>query len=77
MPSASDELRARWMTDDETKPYDQLRGRCRIGRDGTIRPIRSVDLTGDDYSAIDYLCDEWDYGFSPKPIELEDGRLFE
>ena len=38
---------------------------------GVIRPRRGDTPTEEEWSAIDYLCMEWDFGYDPKPKEGE------
>lgn len=62
MPQASDELRERWKNPETA--FTQL-GDNFIEEEGYIRAIPGYQPTVDDFSAIDYLRNEWDYGFIP------------
>ena len=67
-PSASDKLRERWWPpDDDGKPWRHLRTNFDLSiPDGIIRKLRAdYQPTDEDYSALDFLCDEWDYGWEP------------
>ena len=66
MPQASDELRKRWGIAPE-KALRVLRGRFDIDN-GLIRPKPAVFVQDEEYSAIDFLCDEWDYAYDPRPL---------
>lgn len=60
MPTASDELRARW---DMDTACDHLRARgFTMTPKWTWRPSTGAEPTADDLSAIDYLVFEWDFG---------------
>lgn len=60
MPRASDYLRQKWGSHEQA--YEQLRPNFTDDR-GVLRPKAGYTPTAEDYSAIDYLCDEWDYGY--------------
>lgn len=34
---------------------------------GVISPRNDREPTEEDFSAIDYLCMEWDFGYDPRP----------
>lgn len=65
MPQASERLRA--MFSDDRAAWEILRVDFADDR-GVIRPVSPLDeLTPAQFDAIDYLCDEWDYGYEPFP----------
>lgn len=78
MPQATDKLRNLWNDDDgvdDVKATRHLQERGFIfTRGGMI--VASVDheFTEKDYSAIDYMFQEWDYGYDPK-IRHKDGVI--
>lgn len=61
MPQATAELSRRW---DEETAWDQLAFKT-IETAGVIRFRDGYSPTEDDLSAVDYLCQEWDYGYAP------------
>lgn len=67
MPQTSDELRAKW---DDGTAHEQLALNflCKAGlfteREGYVP-------TDEDYSALQYLCEEWDYAYQRRPKEHE------
>ena len=74
MPQATDELRDRWGGEQgvgEDKAYNHLKARGFVfTRGGMIHPPSDYDHktdTTDCEGAIDFLVDEWDYGYSPTP----------
>lgn len=67
MPQASDELRARWGIDPDRAFRTLSDSRFEIDN-GLIRPRYAVFPTEDEYSAIDFLCDEWDYAWDSRPL---------
>lgn len=70
MPQATQELRDRFpMGDDQA--WDLIKGLVENHR-GILQPKKDTDLdlfTNDMWQVIDYLCQEWDYGWNPKPVE--------
>lgn len=66
MPTAPDNLREKW-GGDPVFAIAYLRERhFIIEKGGNIKPTKeSFPLVRDDGSAIDYLVQEWDYGFEP------------
>lgn len=66
MPQATPDLRARWA--DDSTALGHLHGRYLVGRGGVIQPLVGTVPTSDDYSAIDYLIQEWDYGYNEIPV---------
>lgn len=67
MPQATQELRDRWDHDTymEKLAWDHLRKRgFTFDRSGMIKAPKGYDPTEDDYSAIDYMCQEWDYAWN-------------
>lgn len=63
MPQAPKELSDKW---NESTAFTQITENFKISRDGIIYPINGYSPTEEDYSAIDYLILEWDYGYSSK-----------
>lgn len=64
MPQANEYLSANW---DECKAWRQLEGNFKVSRGGMIYPIpehKAEGISKKDYEAIDYLIQEWDYGYS-------------
>lgn len=63
MPQASDEQRAEWgISEDRAMRHLDERGFV-LGRDWYWRkPSPDYVMTAKDWSAIDFLCDEWDFG---------------
>lgn len=68
MPQAPEELCARWGIGDE-EALEQLSTNFIVDRGGFIHPRTSYTPTPDDYSAIDFLCQEYDYGYDPGEVE--------
>ena len=70
MPQATPELRQRWHCDACALKALQLAfgpsPRFYLTRGGVIKPRVGVEPTPDELNAIDYLCQEWDYGYEPK-----------
>lgn len=66
MPQASDEDRARWGGVDgigEDKAIDYLRGRgFTLTRHWFWLKPDGLEMTPDDWGAINFLIDEWDFG---------------
>ena len=65
MPQASDELRAKFPGDDQ-EALAVIDANFWISRGGVIYPKQiGYQMTEREGEAIDYLCDEWDYAYSP------------
>lgn len=67
MPQASDELRAQWKDDGEAEAYLRRYG---ITNEKGMFWNLPVNLPPKAQSAVDYLCDEWDFGvgsYAPSP----------
>jgi hypothetical protein len=63
MPQANEYLSSRW---DECSAWAQLAGNFLVSKGGIIYPTEETKEEGisvEDDEAIDYLCQEWDYGF--------------
>lgn len=72
MPQATDELRSKFPGWD-SEALDVLRPNFTVARNGVIRPKTSnYEPTERESDAIDYLIQEWDYGYSPEARERED-----
>lgn len=80
MPQATDELRARWGGDDGIGDDKAIRHLLRKGfrfPDGIAYglitpPVGGYDWdadTEDTWGAVEFLCDEWDYGYNPDAID--------
>ena len=74
MPQATDELRARWGGRDgigEDKALKHLAGHgFKLSRGGIIYPPIGFDPKDDPtdcMGAVNFLCDEWDYGYEETP----------
>lgn len=63
MPQAPEHLRASW---NDFSAWLQLRPNF-VERSGVILKKPGYKPTEDDFSAIDYLFLEWDYGYDPDP----------
>jgi hypothetical protein len=65
MPQATRELQEKWDHDKQmdAKAYDHLRSKDFQLSTGMIIAPPGYTPTDEDYSAIDYLCQEWDYGW--------------
>lgn len=78
MPQATDKLRLLWNDEDGVDDVQATRYLLDRGfifsRGGMI--VASVDhvFNEKDYSAIDYMFQEWDYGFDPK-LRYKDGTI--
>lgn len=72
MPQATEALRTRWdhYNKLDRKAIAHLRQVNFTWLKGIIRPPEGYQPTSDDYSAIDYLCQEWDYGYDPSPASV-------
>jgi hypothetical protein len=65
MPQASDELRAIFSGDDQ-KAFAVIKANFTISRGGVIYPKQiGYQMTEREREAVNYLCDEWDYDYSP------------
>lgn len=70
MPQASEELRA--MFEDDRKAFDVLKENFVDTTGFVIRPrVDGYKMTEREGYAIDYLCDEWDYGYSPVTVSRD------
>jgi hypothetical protein len=71
MPQATRELQIRW-NHDQVMDSDATNHLLNSGNfyfsKGIIKAIPGYQPTPDDYSAIDYLCQEWDYGWEPQQL---------
>ncbi|HSW91768.1 MAG TPA: hypothetical protein VLG09_03930 [Candidatus Saccharimonadales bacterium] len=65
MPQATRELQIAWDHDNQmdAKALTHLKKQGYSFKGGMIRAPDGADPTDEDYSAIDYLCQEWDYGW--------------
>lgn len=66
MPQATQELRDKWDHDTymEKLAWDHLRKRgFTYTRGGIIQAPEDHTFIQDDWDAIDYMCQEWDYGW--------------
>ena len=61
MPQASDKLRERWHCD--VCAFEQLGMNFKVTKGGIIKPKKNYSPSKVDYSAIEYLVCEWDYGY--------------
>lgn len=78
MPQATDKLRIAWNDDDgiddvKATRYLQERGFI-FTRGGMIVASFDHEFNEKDYSAIDYMFQEWDYGYDPK-LRHKDGTV--
>ena len=63
MPQASDELRAKFPGGDQ-EAFAVIEEHFSISKGGVIYPKHpGRQMTEREGDAIDYLCDEWDYGY--------------
>lgn len=69
MPQATSELQALWGTSDE-KALDQILPNFTISRGGIIRPKSGYSPSETDFSAIDFLFQEWDYDYDLTQPEM-------
>lgn len=73
MPQATDDLRARWGGEGgvgDERAITHLADRGFTFTAGLIQPPSDYDHELDKTDcegAIDFLCDEWDYAYSPVP----------
>jgi len=66
MPSATEELRAKFPGDDR-EAIDILTANFVIGRGGNIYPVvKGYKPTLREEEALDYLFHEWDYTYTPE-----------
>lgn len=70
MPQATEELREIWHQEGDGKALAHLAPNF-THRWGVIQPRHGYVPTEQDYSAIDYLCQEWDYAYSVHPAEAK------
>jgi hypothetical protein len=70
MPQATDELSKKWGNTDE-KAWEQLAGKV-VEVAGMISFRKRYVPTDDDWSAVTYLCQEWDYDYKPYPDREND-----
>ncbi|QDH83662.1 hypothetical protein [Achromobacter phage Motura] len=66
MPQASAELAAKFKDDGDA--FEVLADRFHVGTNGYIQPKQGTEVTDDDMDAIEYLVDEWDYGYDNTPL---------
>lgn len=64
MPQASEELRAKFPGDD-TEAWDVLNKNFNEIAGVIFPKVAGYQMTEREGEAIDYLSDEWDYGYSP------------
>ena len=68
MPQASDELCAKFPGSDQ-EAFDVIDANFFTSRGGVIYPKKfGYKMTEREGDAIDYLCDEWDYWYSPDGV---------
>lgn len=67
MPQATDELRAKWGNGGDEEAWTQLAGKT-VEVAGMISFRKGYEPTEDDLSAVEYLCQEWDYGYKPANV---------
>ena len=69
MPQATRPLQEKWDHDNQmdAKAITHLKNAGFEMKSGIIRAPAGYTPTEDDYSAIDYLCQEWDYGWEGLP----------
>lgn len=78
MPMATEEQRAEWGGSDgigEEKAWSFLeqRGWQEVGN-GFMRPSKPVDqITDQEWDALSFLIDEWDFGYLPPGTTLPPG----
>jgi hypothetical protein len=65
VPQATQELRDAWDHDNymDKLALDHLKNSGFTWASGMIKAPEDYEPTEEDYSAIDYLCQEWDYGW--------------
>ena len=71
MPQASDELRAKFPHGPE-EALDEIKPLCVVGTGGVIQPRNNYSqnhMTKRQWEAVDYLVEEWDYGWTPVPAQ--------
>ena len=65
MPQATDELRAKFPGYDQ-EAFAVIKANFTISRGGVIYPKQiGYQMMKHEFDAIDYLCGEWDYDYSP------------
>jgi hypothetical protein len=65
MPQATPELCAKFPGHD-AEAFEVIKANFTTSRGGVIYPkVVGYKMTEREGDAIDYLCDEWDYGFNP------------
>lgn len=65
MPQASEELRAKFPGADQ-EAFEVIKANFNTSRGGMIYPfILGYKMTEREGEAIDYLCEEWDYSYTP------------
>jgi hypothetical protein len=68
MPQASQELRDKFPGDDQ-EAFEVIDTNFVTNRGGIIYPKHAdYKMTERESDAIDYLCGEWDYGYSPTAV---------
>lgn len=69
MPTASDEVRAPWHNEEagfDSGAFEYLEVRGWTEDKFCLQPPRKPHVISlREYAAVDYLCDEWDWGFAP------------
>lgn len=75
MPQASEELRAKWNGPDEQTAMKHLRsaGYVLTRRWTWVVPV-GKEPTEDDYSAMQFLVDEWDFAGFERPASPTEGE---
>jgi hypothetical protein len=72
MPTASDALRETMRQRfgdpiDDDGPYNYLKDRGFTEKAGIIKPPKAeYMLSNEEWDCIQFLCDEWDYGYLPE-----------
>ena len=62
MPQTSEKLRAKWKTDWKAEEF--LQDHFTSERGLICRRSSGYEPTDEEFSAIQYLCEEWDYEYS-------------
>jgi hypothetical protein len=62
MPQATKYLSDKF---NEESAWNQIRGKFTCDK-GMFTEIKGVALTDDDWDAVDYMIQEWDYGYKPQ-----------
>jgi len=68
MPQATPELRAVW---NETKAWEQIANKVTMDRGWILAKDESA-MTDDDWGAIEYMIQEWDYAYGAPPDKRND-----